>query len=99
MWQRFRSISCRGPGRPHARSQRGRDQCRGQIVAAGMIIACESRADTRLRRRHMRKTALALMATIGITAAFGSCANAQSVLEKIKRDGAIKVCMPQIVPD
>ena len=47
----------------------------------------------------MHKKMFALMMGVGFIVTLESSANAQSTLDKIKRDGLIKVCTPQVVPD
>jgi polar amino acid transport system substrate-binding protein len=47
----------------------------------------------------MSKSKLVLAVAIGLAVSFGTDASAQSTLEKIKREGVIKVCTPQVVPD
>ena len=47
----------------------------------------------------MSKKAFGPVLAFCLVSTFGAAAQAQSILEKIKRDGVLKVCMPQIVPD
>jgi polar amino acid transport system substrate-binding protein len=47
----------------------------------------------------MRNRMLTLTIAAGIASFISSHAAAQSTLDKIKRDGVIKVCTPQVVPD
>lgn len=47
----------------------------------------------------MDKGILAIATAVVLSVATGSAANAQSTLDKIKREGVIKVCTPQVVPD
>jgi polar amino acid transport system substrate-binding protein len=47
----------------------------------------------------MSNKALGMVLALGLAAAFSSNALAQTTLEKIKRDGVLKVCVPPVVPD
>jgi ABC-type amino acid transport substrate-binding protein len=47
----------------------------------------------------MWNKALGMALAVGLTAAFSSNAHAETTLEKIKRDGVLKVCVPPVVPD
>jgi ABC-type amino acid transport substrate-binding protein len=47
----------------------------------------------------MWNKALGMALAVGLTAAFSSNAHAETTLEKIKREGVLKVCVPPVVPD
>jgi ABC-type amino acid transport substrate-binding protein len=47
----------------------------------------------------MSTTRLGWAMAVGFVMAFGTGAHAESTLDKVKRDGVLKVCTPQIVPD
>jgi polar amino acid transport system substrate-binding protein len=47
----------------------------------------------------MSRTALGLVLALGFASAFAVAARAESTLDKIRRDGVMKVCTPQIIPD
>jgi polar amino acid transport system substrate-binding protein len=47
----------------------------------------------------MWNKALGMALAVGLTAAFSSNAHAETTLEKIKRDGVLRVCVPPVVPD
>lgn len=47
----------------------------------------------------MLKLALRLLSLVSLAVAFLGSAHAESVLDKIKKEGVIKICTPQVVPD